>query len=339
MIRVYIDKIPFEEIVVDDEKHSILYNILMYHSDTCINMSDEEFEKDDFVLEILNSRSGRGLISYETPFVNFIDDPVSLVNESQSLYILDRTQEEALNLSVKYGITVVGSDLDDSMLRFHYGRGLSKGSICERSGLVGWQELLQRALPPFNCLVISDDFLFENENGQRGEVNIIQFIQAILPLKLSTDFHLLVIAPENDIMNTSKCAHLCGKIKTAINNIGLDYNIILELVFSQTLHKRIACSNTFSLVMDKGFAVFNSTDLKTVISKNEIHIKGHFVKSRPEQGDTEFKLACVDLKEIAKTCLSTREYIRNRKEDKNKRIFGDTKKDKTIVNRLLREYF
>lgn len=344
MIRIYSEKEPLENIIFEEEIYKVLSNIVYYHSDICLNITDAEFdeemEKQDFIFQILHSKGGKGITSYKKPFDDIYNDWSIVTNESQALYILNIDPDEAEKLSVSQGvITLSGDQLKEAELVFFYDKDLPKDHVCENEGKIGYHNLLNMKLPPFNSLVISDQYLFENENGQRGEQNIIQFIEAILPSELEVDFHLMIVAPENSTMDTISCANLTGRIKTAITNLKLDYNVCFEMVYSATGHKRIASSNTFNIVMDRGFATFNTADMKTILADNDISIKGLFIRSGDNQGDTELDKCITNTKRLAKICSSTKEYISNRKEDKNKRIFGDCNKDKSINNRLIKEHF
>ena len=343
MIRVYTEKDFLENILFEAESYPTIHNIIQYHSEICLNMTDEELmeeeEKRDFIFEFLNSKGGRGITAYQTPFNNINTDSIYLLDELRALYILDVDKETAEQLSEDYGIVVLsGHNLNEAALNFHHDRDLSKDTVCENGSVIGWHELLDINLPPFNSLVISDEYLFKNEDGERGEKNILQFIKAILPRGLKTDFHLLIIAPENDLKNRTWCEQLCGRIKTAIKNLYLGYDVKFEIVFSETMHKRIAISNSFNIVPDKGFCIFRTNDLKTVIEDTDISIQGLFTRSAPEQGNTGLHKSNFRLKRIAVCCCSVKEYIGNRNDDKNKRIFGDCARDKSIINRLIKEF-
>lgn len=343
MIRIYSEKEALENIFLEEDSNKVLSNILYYHSDICLNVSDDDFdfevEEQDFIFEILKAKGGDGITPYEKPFHDLYEDYNNLVKESQALYFLNIDPQEASDLSSSLGLFVFGCErFNEDLLSYSYVKLLPDGYHCEQNGKIGYHNLLNRQIPPFNSLIISDQYLFKNDQGKRGESNLIQFIEAILPNELNIDFHLMVIAPEHENMNTQSCANLTGRIRTAINNLNLNYKVFFEMVFSETEHKRTASSNTFYINMDKGFATFKSSDNKTVVGKNDFKINGLFVRSGPHQGDTDFYINNVIIEKLSKICASTKEYISNRKEDKNKRIFGDCNKDKSINNRLIQEY-
>jgi hypothetical protein len=343
MIRIYSEKEPLEQIILEEETYKVLSNIVYYHSDICLNITESEFNKEiesqEFIFQIIHSKGGKGITPYQQPFDALYNDMSLLVNESQALYILNVNPDEAEKLSASNGVIVLSAEkLEEAELAFFYSKDLPKDYVCESEGKIGYHDLLNVSLPPFNCLLISDQYLFENENGLRGEKNIIQFIKAILPTRLDVDFHLMIVSPENNLMNTKSCSKLTGKIKTAIKNLELNYDVCFEMVYSETIHKRIASSNTFNIVMDRGFATFTTSDMKTVIADNDISITGLFVRAAKNQGDTELDKNQKIIKRLARICDSTKEYISNRKEDKNKRIFGDCEKDKSVNNRLIREF-
>lgn len=343
MIRVYTEKDFLETILFEEEKYPTIFNIIQYHSEICLNMTDEELmeeaKKQDFIFEFLNSKGGKGITAYKSPFQNIDVNAIHLLDDLRAIYILDIDIGVANQLSEEYGTIVLsGHHIKEDVLKFDYDRDLPKDTICEKGDKIGWHELLDITLPPFNSLVISDEYLFKNENGIRGEKNVLQFIKAILPKTMKTDFHLLIIAPENELKDRTWCEQLCGRIKSAIKNMKLSYVVQFEMVFSETMHKRIASSNCFNIVPDKGFCVFKTADLKTVLADTDISIQGLFSRSSPRQGNTGLGKANFRLKIIADCCKSVKEYISNRSDDKNKRIFGDCAKDKTINNRLIKEF-
>ena len=78
-------------------------------------------------------------------------------------------------------------------------KDLSKDSVFENQTTKGWQILVSFSLPPSNAMVITDDYLFSNEeNGHIvGKSNVIQLVNAFLPANLSIPYHLTILSNDN----------------------------------------------------------------------------------------------------------------------------------------------
>lgn len=342
MMQIFLDMELFETVVLYPEEYPNWYKILGAHSKIFLNISktDYESEKDsNFILQsFIKMNTGREPTPLKDHFENIVVDESILLKTPRAVYFLDISKEKAKKLEQKYGIIIQGVDcIDDNILRGSYCRTLKENNICELGDKIGWHNLLNIPIPPLNSLVLSDNFLFANEGGKRGTANFLQLMDTILPSELETDFQVLIISKENKDYDKQNCERKVGEIKTSLNNLNRPYSITFELVFSETIHKRIAISNYFIIVVEQGYAVFKSADLKTVHENTDVYLDRAFNRIDLKDGDTVFDNSTFWLSEIRNICSSTAQYITHRPNDKNYRILGDCNKNKSIKNRLIND--
>jgi hypothetical protein len=340
MMQIFTDIQPFETVVLYPEKYPNWFKLFSEHCKVFINMTKDDYELEKLTNPVLEEfiklNTGREPTPLKYHFDNVYADSGAVISTPRAVYFLDISKNAAEEIQKNYGILIQSTEaIDDGVLRNTYYRNLPINKTCSENGKTGWHYLLASQLPPLNTIVISDNFLFANEDGKRGFRNIVQLFQAVLPDALSTDFNILLIAQEHKNKDSAWCNKLTGDIKTALNNLHKPYNIIFEIVFVETMHKRIAISNYFTITPDKGFAIFKSDDLTTVHEDTEIQIDRVFHRISKSEGDTEYFNAEYSLDAIKKICVSVAQYISNRPNDKNYRILGDCNTDKSLKNRLI----
>ena len=342
MFTVYSDKNIFENIILDREQIPNWHNIFCNHADVCLDMTDQELEIElqdgTIIFEYVKLNGGKLPIAHKPFFSNVYQDYSIIVNNPRSAFFLDVTEDKAKEIQDSFGIIVQSlNSIDDNILKGTYYKNLPVNSVCKNVNKIGWHCLLNFSLPPSNSIVLTDNFLFSNEDGNRGTANFIHFIDSILPDSLTTDFHILLLAQEHKDKVQAWCERKAGEIKTAFGNLNKPYNIIFELVFAETIHKRIAISNYYTLTPDKGFAIFKTNDNKTVHEDTDIQLDRIFNRLNKNEGDSEFLNADYSLHSIKKICLTVAQYISNRPNDKNYRILGDCNKNKSLKNRLIND--
>jgi hypothetical protein len=342
MMQIFSDLQPFETVVLYPEKYPNWFKLFSEHCKVFINMSDDDYEleklRNPILEEFIKLNTGREPVPLKYHFDSVYADSATVVSTPRSVYFLDISKNEADKMQQDFGILIQCTDsIDDGVLRNIYNRNLSINKPCSENGKIGWQCLLANQLPPLNTIVISDNFLFSNEDGIRGFKNVVQLIQAVMPDTLNTDFNILLIAQEPKNKDAAWCNKVSSDIKTAIDNLKKPYNTIFEIVFAETIHPRLVISNYFMIKLEKGFAVFNSRDLQTVHETTDVEIKRMFHILNKHEGDPEYLQAESKLSEIKQICRSVAEYILNRPNDKNYRILGDCNPDKSLKNRLIND--
>ncbi len=342
MFTVYTEKETFEEILLLDDEYPKWSAIFLHHAIICINLEDDIYEEEvldvnSIIFQYILSTGGRELIPISSFFKDIYEDPKNVINKPRSVFFLDISADEAKEIQRKTGVIVFGREkIDDLILSSSYVKNFLKDSVYENHGKFGWQGFLWD-LPPLNAIVISDNFLFANDDGIRGTQNILSFIESLLPDSLDVEFHVCVIAKEHPQKNNAWCDKKVADIKSHLRSLKKSYPIRFELVFSETIHKRIAISNYFSVTPDKGFAVFSTSDGKTVHEDNDIRLVRIFASTEVSDGDTEYTLADSRLTQIKNICNSLTEYISNSKGHKDKKILGDCSIENSIINRLVRD--
>lgn len=341
MLRIYTELELFEEILFQ-ETDKVLLSVMDHHADVLMNINDADLEAEEEKQEIIflyqKAQANRGIIPLEYHFQNLDGDNENYNIDPRAIYIRQLNDADRDKIATEQGVVILnGNNISDHSLDFFFDKDLDKDDIYETGKVIGWHDLLPNNLPPCNAIVISDNHLFDNEDGRRGEANVCQLLSKILPDDLVCDFHVLLVALEHKNYDKNDCSGLCGRIKTHLTGLNKKYNIIFEMAFASTIHKRIAISNYYSIVMDKGFDIFKTEDLKTVHEDSDIQIKGIFKVYEKDQ-TTGLMQSNKRLRKIRSNMESVKEYISNRKEDKNHRIFGDCNKDKSIKNRLLQDF-
>jgi hypothetical protein len=341
MFTVYSDKDIFEEIVLFKDNTPNWHGILRNHSVVCLNITDDELDKElvpgTTMFEFVNAYGGRNPIALKDFFTAISNDPSLITGHPRAAFLLNVSKQDAQKLQDEFGVVVQSRDaLDDKILKGTYYKSLLKDTVHENAGIIGWNLLLTNKIPPSNTVVITDPYLFTTDE-QAGVSNLIALADTLLPADLKTEFHLLVITEEPDAKGKVWCAQKAGNIKAALGNLNRPYPINFEIVFAETIHKRIAVSNYYTLTLDKGFAVFKSVDNKTVRDDNELQLDRVFNRIELQEGDTEYDNARLVLEQLKKKCVSVAQYIANRPNDPNYRVMGDCKPDKSIINRLIND--
>jgi len=342
MFTVFAEKNIFEDILIDNNKTPNWFRIFCDHSEICLNITNAELDLElsidspiSYFYKITGGKEPRAL----NAFFGDVYDNNSIISECpRSAFFLNISKNKADDLQKSLGIVVQAKgEIDDQILKGTYYKNLPINTVCEAGPKIGWHHLLDIQLSPMNAIVVSDNYLFTNDEGKRGKVNFIQFIESILPDDLGVDFHILLIAKEHNLKDVIWCNTILDEIKLAISQLNKPYNVIFELVFAETIHKRIAISNYATITPDKGFAVFKTHDVKTVHEDTEIQVDRIFNRIHKNEGDTEFENANYSLDLIKTKCKSVAQYIIKRPDDKNYRILGDCNPDKSLKNRLIND--
>jgi hypothetical protein len=348
MFTVYAEKDIFENIVVFNDQAPHWFNIFCNHSEVCLNMTDEELASEELqgtpIFEFIMANGGRSPIALKEFFDSIYEDNKVIADKPRSAFFLNYSKADADAIQSAFGVIVHGNEaIEDNTLKGSFFKDLPKDSVFENQTTKGWQNLVSFSLPPSNAMVITDDYLFSNEeNGHIvGKSNVIQLVNAFLPANLSIPYHLTILSNDNPEVGKppkSKewCERLAGELKAAIVALR-PYPIVFEIVFTQTLHKRKLILNYINATCDKGFAVFRVSDGKTVRSDNDFRCDRLFARVEPQEGDTDYMAAESILLQLKSKCQSVRQFIANSGATVNNRILGDCNADKSLKNRLIND--
>ncbi|MCC8115252.1 MAG: hypothetical protein LIP03_14925 [Bacteroidales bacterium] len=340
---IYMGKDSLETLAIFDDDYPNLHNIIKNHSILCLNLTDEEL--DDILLDPEGDisqfclKNNIPLIALDDYFKALKEEPSQIAEKPRSMFFFDISPEEAETMSNKYGVIVQSENkIDDNILQLSFRKNLDKGEVIEGDS-DGWSNLFAKlSLPPCNSLVISDNYLLQNEEEgvNIGYENLKMLLNAILPKMLAkeTTFHLLIVTPMPLKISSEKADQLNGCLKSFLKTIR-PYEFQLEFVFNDTLHPRKIISNYYVIVCDKGFKLFHPKRKNTVKEDNEVSLLSVFHAPAHSIGDTIFEIASKDIDKIKKSCITLRDQILGGVKDPTKKIIGDVSKNKTIRNRLM----
>ena len=339
-LHIYIGKDALEEILICDDSYPNLHHIFNNHAVLCVNLTDPELDEilsdEDSELSQL-SRNDVSIIALKDYFKALKEDQSIVIEKPRAMFFFDISKKEADVLSEKYGVIIQSeTEMNDNILQLSFKRNFDKGD--NLFGISdGWSNMLNgQTLPPSNSLIITDNYLFQNdvEGKLIGFENVKMILNAILPKNLCTVFHLLIVTPMPQKISPEKADQLNGMLKAYLRTIR-DYEVQLEFVFNNTIHPRKLISNYFVLVCDKGFQLFHPQNKTIVHDENEVTLTSVLHDTRNTSGDTVLAISYKDIAKIRKGCSTLREQIIGGVKDPTKKIIGDTEKDKSIRNRLL----
>lgn len=246
---------------------------LLHHSYLFINCSDDEL---DALLESVGTDKPDefgtfcdafdiGPMTNEIVFDAIAVDERQIVNQSGSLFFLNRTKAETKRLREEYGVWVLnGEEITEDVFKFTYNNDYDpneKRPPCDN----GWTEELKGiCFPVCNSIVISDDYLVSNRKDDMyiGLCNLTMLFDAILPKSnlLKVPFYISVFTNPNPKDKNPKDEVMISRIKDWIDNEVKplrDYQIVVEVVFTKkALHDRRLLTLHYSIDPDKGFHVF-----------------------------------------------------------------------------------
>jgi len=337
MFNVYTEKEIFEDIILFKEDYPNWNNILCAHSDVFLNMTDEELFNEyvdgTIIFEFIQINGGREPIALQYHFKNIKEEPEILTRDPHAAYFLNISEIDANSLQNRFGVIVQsGGNINDRLLVSEYYKLLKPDAVLEG----GWKSLFNFRLLPSNSTVITDSYLFHNSEGavNVGSHNLLLLLEVILPDHLETLYHILIISEDNG-RPAKGCHDLATKLTLDIKNLR-PYEMVVEIVFSATVHKRKIISNYYSVSCDSGFALFRTSDGQTLRAQNEFKYESIFFRNAISQGDTVFDSDIFILENISSRCSSVYEYIRNRGPESDHRLLGDCNPETSIMNRLIR---
>lgn len=339
-IVIYADLNTIEEIIVFDDNYPNLNKIFQDNAVFCLNISDDEFDKiwndESDLFVFCTGHDIPSPVALNTFFETLKEDYSIIADKPRALFFLNENADKIKELQNLYGILVVNkNDIRDNILQLKHYREFDKNQQITGTSN-GWKNTLNNLkFPPSNCIVLSDNYLFSRkENGDLiGECNLVNLINVLLPTVLNVEFHILIISNHPKI-SSEECNMLLGRIKANILRLR-DYSIVLEFVFSDTIHKRILMSNYYNINCDKGFEMFKISNNQIVLDTNDIDVYSILHDPTNSTGDTAYKSTTKKLKDIKAISNELKVQINAGVIDHEKKIAGDCKKDKSLNNRLI----
>ncbi|MBR4218338.1 MAG: hypothetical protein IKR71_04755 [Bacteroidales bacterium] len=325
-IKVYIEKEVFERFILNEKSFNNLLAIFSEHSVMCINMTDDEIDKEWQMASLDGQRAGskirkfctghsmRRPLSANSDFMKFLSDNNKFLDYSRSVFVLNVSPEEAERLRNKYGLVILSKDnLSDDIFQFHIKDSVFKGELKD-GFLDGWDyffNLRKQDWLPSNVLIFSDEHLFKNEERGKnlGVRNLKSIITHLLPQKLDTEFQILVVSPipKN---NRLKAQRISDEMTKFVHGLPLSYSCKITFVFTDSIHTRKALSNYYVMTCDKGFCVYLDSPGNQVYDTNFVDITSNFHSAADSAGTNGYDDTTMCLNDIKKYCKEAQEQAR-----------------------------
>ena len=325
-IKVYIEKEALERFILNEISYRNLLAIFSEHSVLCLNMTEADIDKEWKTASLDGQRGGSKLqkfcighsikrpTSARTDFMTFLNDNQKLLDYSRSMFVLNVSPQEAIDLRSKYGVMVLSKEnMNDNEFQFHIKDTVKKDEV-KNDVADGWESffgLRKQPWLPSNVLVFSDEYLFKNDvrGVNLGVRNLKSIIPNLLPSTLDVDFQILVISPipKN---NRAKAQSIADELSTFVHGLTLPYQCKITFVFTNAVHTRKALSNYYVMTCDKGFCVYLDNPRNKVHDTNFVDITSNFHSAADSSGTTGYDDTSMCLKDLKKYCTEAQAQAR-----------------------------
>lgn len=300
----------FEEVVIFPEIHQNLYKIISQYSQIVLDLSDDEYDN-----EIADDNSALMILQNENPhcpppknaeglFSEIYNDHSRVVDFPRDIFLLNLDDATCNSISSDYGVCVIPeSNISfPRILSAKYKWYFEKDDQFSINGKVGWRCVMNGInVSPINSLVIIDNYMFQNSSIIRGvtkywgEDNIVNFVDAIAPNNLKTDFHILLVT-KNPGKGIPWIENLLSNITSEIQGLRR-YDIKVGMVIHNNgddYHQRCMISNYLFGDTQWGFGAFRND---IIWKKNHLSVSGNYLTIN-EIGDVDAKAANVNIRAI-----------------------------------------
>ncbi|MCC5938644.1 MAG: hypothetical protein JJU34_15290 [Lunatimonas sp.] len=341
-ITIYAEPDVFENVLLFQEDYPNWSFLFKYHTDICLNISDEEYEtllkeNNELILSYIAITGGREPLPLRDFFNEIYDLPEETIEEKpRDIFFLKLSKEDAADLSERIGVLVLSADdFNDKVLNLSFFKELEEGQVWENGASIGWHELFRLDAKPINSMVLVDEYIFENTQKVKGQIvhigeeNMIQLLDKTLPQIILVPFHFTLIT-KYESENEDELSAFATKIIIRIKALR-KYEILCEIVFqkSELFHNRKLIINYANAACERGFCVFNPANMKEVRKINDFRLNQWFHALLESKGDLEFQSSFIRLKIVKKF---SRDLVDGKYQGF---VFGDCKTDKTLINRLV----
>lgn len=349
--EVYSDKEILEEILLESSKYQNWNNILKHHSDVYLNMSQTDYDleialaDESILFQYLQDTGGKEPIPNERFFIDFEADNNIVEGKPLSAFFLKKGDAEINSLKEHFGLLFQNEKIDDKIISNKFQKNCNKNDIYNNAGLIGWKAIMPTQTLGYNSLIITDPHLFNNDKNVNGVFvnygveNIILFLDAILPLQLGVEFHLLIVSSrQNGGFSEAKMQSIFHDLNTRIIALR-GYSITTELVITpNSIHRRSSFSNYHLINCDKGFKLFSIDDPSRVNDDNSFKYWNIFEINLQAHGDSQFKELVDEVPKIKAGIRSAINTINGMKRNlEDKKCYG-LPPDYSIKNRLINHF-
>ena len=336
MTALYSEQDILDEIVLFPEDFPHWNKILKSGLHICINIKDADLDtkltdpEDPIFLAYTASATMEVPIALDTYITDVKSDLTQTVEKPRSIFLLDIDDAIANKMREELGAAIYSvHNLPEKIFDFSFYRDLEKDENIPSN----WKGIITFNKALSNSLVITDNYYFSNEdNGiNRGFSNLINFLDAYLPDTLAVEYQIAIIANDYD-KSEAWWIKEYGKLVTEIRKLR-PFSIHLELILTDTIHRRRLISNYVFGKMDQGYDLFHARNTETVKLDNDFEHSEIF-SNLDNLGTKHFQSATLTLDKLEKKCVAVAAYVKVSGNTAQRMLFG-CNKDKTIKNRLL----
>ena len=247
------------------------YTLIVDKSQLCVDFDIEKITTlsatNHLIKTLIKGSNRQGQKSDITPMPNFFaENNFGDVYPPNSIFLLDKTEQECLTLSNQFGMIFLNKDTlaSKSKLLFSWALyNVTKDTKAIQS-FKNWKEL-QKFKHPFNAMIVVDNYILDE---QKGLENLKNIIENYLPEKLeNTDFHLTIITSHQTVnRKTNKKIpkyNLQDKydndLHSMVKSLNKPYKINISLISidSDKNHDRNIFTNYFWLHSGHSFDYFS----------------------------------------------------------------------------------
>lgn len=143
-----------------------------------------------------------------------------------------------------------------------------------------WADAIKTCpLMPINSLIISDNYIFANFK-ERKEYSLLPLLDAILPQKLDTSFHIAIFTHIEKAVSKNEAEDLISQLKKRYEHLDLKITIVSHTK-KMTTHDRELLSNYHLILPGHGFSVVEEEGASE-ITKGSIEPVFYGIENSPE---------------------------------------------------------
>lgn len=279
MFKIFISE-PILKCIVQSESQkaenarSYLYKLMKEQKMiyTSLESSDTEW------IETFKQQFGLTVDTSQSEYIqNIVNNPVTVLQNPSSLFILNISKAEADNIKKAYGVLCMSGENAniDCLLDTN-----DEHTTNEREPLGnGWNTVLESLRDiPSNALLLTDRYLFTSTSFHAGEGfnNVYNILDVLLPRNFVGEYHITILFDKKSVHRS----YTFSSIVTQLNNLRLalnrtrHYPIFIEVLgvtsdcgIYTKLHNRRIISNYYVVKVEYKLAAFNNnigTCLQTI---------------------------------------------------------------------------
>jgi len=283
----------------DSDYHKLLSNIIAKYSDVMIDIEEEEFDrlmsdKQFNIIKLLKKRVRKHTYSLKPYFDNIHDENLS--HNPRDIFLLNEDDDFCENAMNKFGVFVVNCNSLEKiqLLSKKYQKSFEKGETYafnkNNKKLIGWSAFISNInVMPLNSIVLIDNHIFNNIDS--GKENLLSLFGSLLPNKLNSTFHILIIIENRDARHSmDSLLSVHKEIEEKLNGL-VDYTVevcIISHPYSEEFHNRVLLTNYHMIKAQYGFDMFHNKKVKRT---DEPEFLSVYYTIDEKEGDSEIKTA------------------------------------------------